>query len=211
MTIKTTLRRVLLSALILAAASSAAKAQEMAVKTNLLYDATASLNLGAEVGLAPKWTFDLSGNLHTWNVWGDARLRHILVQPELRYWFCERFNGHFVGAHVLGGIYNFGNIANNITWFPVGYNTATGVFGAGSLVPMTDHRFQGWAAGAGLAYGYSYILSQHWNIEFELGLGYIYTRFDTYQCKDCGKKVADNDSYHYVGPTKAAINLVYEF
>ena len=40
-----------------------ARAQDTAVKTNLLYDATATVNLGLEVGLAPKWTLDLSGNL----------------------------------------------------------------------------------------------------------------------------------------------------
>ena len=31
-------------------------AQTVAIKTNLLYDATTTLNLGAEFGLAHKWT-----------------------------------------------------------------------------------------------------------------------------------------------------------
>ena len=38
------------------------QAQEVAVKTNLLYDATTTFNLGAEFCLAPKWTLDLSAN-----------------------------------------------------------------------------------------------------------------------------------------------------
>lgn len=38
-------------------------AQDIALKTNLLYDATATVNLGAELGIAPKWSFDLSGNI----------------------------------------------------------------------------------------------------------------------------------------------------
>lgn len=177
------------------------KAQDFAVKTNLIYDATATLNAGAEVGLAPKWTFELTGNLNAWTPFGEMRWKHWMAQPELRYWFCERFNGHFLGAHVLGGQYNFGQIPNSLSWWP--FNT--------DLTPLNDFRFQGWAVGAGVAYGYSYILSRHWNIEFELGLGYIYTVFDVYQCKDCGKKVKDNEDYHYVGPTKAAVNLIYEF
>ena len=41
-------------------------AQDWAVKTNLLYDATATINLGAEIGLAPKWTLDLSANYNGW-------------------------------------------------------------------------------------------------------------------------------------------------
>ena len=37
-------------------------AQKVAVKTNLLYDATTTMNLGLEIGLGKKWSLDLSGN-----------------------------------------------------------------------------------------------------------------------------------------------------
>ena len=37
-------------------------AQNWAIKTNLVGDATASINLGAEIGLAERWTLDLSGS-----------------------------------------------------------------------------------------------------------------------------------------------------
>ena len=39
-------------------------AQKWAIKSNLLYDATTSMNIGFETALAEKWTFDMSGN---WN------------------------------------------------------------------------------------------------------------------------------------------------
>ena len=29
-----------------------------------------------------------------------------MVQPELRYWLCDKFNGHFFGFHLMGGAYN---------------------------------------------------------------------------------------------------------
>ena len=48
----------LLSVFTLASAS----AQDWAIKTNLGYDATASINLGFEVAVADKWTLDFSGN-----------------------------------------------------------------------------------------------------------------------------------------------------
>lgn len=176
-------------------------AQNMAVKTNLLYDATATANLGVEVGLAPRWTFDLSGNAHLWNAWGDARLRHWMAQPELRYWFCERFNGHFLGFHALGGVYNFGNIPNNISYFP--FNS--------DFTVLSDNRYEGWGIGGGLAWGYDFIMGKHWNLEFELGLGVIYTQFDRFECKDCGAKVEEDVPHTYYGPTKAALNLVYTF
>ena len=34
------------------------KAQKVALKSNLLYDATTTMNLGLEFGLARKWTLD---------------------------------------------------------------------------------------------------------------------------------------------------------
>ncbi|MCM1022077.1 MAG: DUF3575 domain-containing protein, partial [Muribaculum sp.] len=41
-------------------------AQDAAIKTNLLYDATLNANAGVEVRLAPKWTLDVSGNINAW-------------------------------------------------------------------------------------------------------------------------------------------------
>lgn len=76
---------------------------------------------------------------------------------------------------------------------------------------LKDYRFQGWMAGAGIAYGYSWILDKRWNIEAEIGIGWVYTRYDMFECADCGQKVDTNHPHNYVGPTKAAINLVYTF
>jgi hypothetical protein len=133
------------------------------VKTNLLYDATATANLGVEIGLAERWSVDISGNYNAWNPIEGSRWKHWLVQPELRFWTCDRFAGHFIAAHAIGGQYNFGGIRNNIT------------IGKADFSQLTDFRFQGWAAGAGLAYGYAWVLSRHLNLEAEIGAGYIYT------------------------------------
>ena len=80
--------------------------QKVAIKSNLLYDVTATVNAGIEVGLAPKWTFDLSANYNGWTFSHERKWKHWLLQPEGRYWFCDRFAGHFVGVHALGGQYN---------------------------------------------------------------------------------------------------------
>ena len=72
------------------------KAQRVAVKTNALYWATSTPNLGFEVGLAKKITLDVSGNYNPWKFGNDCQIKHWLVQPELRYWLHERFNGHFL-------------------------------------------------------------------------------------------------------------------
>lgn len=81
-------------------------AQKAVVKTDLLTDVTLTPNIGVEVGIAPKWPVELRGQLNAWSV-NNHDWRHWMVQPELRYWFCRRFAGHFVGVHALGGEYNF--------------------------------------------------------------------------------------------------------
>lgn len=175
------------------------KAQNLAVKTNLLYDATATVNAGVEVGLAPKWTLDVSGNFNGWDMSHNRKWKHWMVQPEARYWFCDRFAGHFLGFHAHGGQYNIGHLDNGIKFLGTDFSQ------------LTDYRYQGWFVGGGLAYGYAWILGRHWNLEAEIGIGYSYTRSDKYECAGCGEKVEDDKTHHYFGPTKAAINLVYVF
>ena len=86
-------------------------AQRVAIKSNLLYDATTTMNLGLEIGLAPKWSLDLSANYNPWKFNDETRLRHWGVQPEFRYWFCEKFNGHFLGLHGHYAKYNMGGMS----------------------------------------------------------------------------------------------------
>ena len=83
-----------------------AGAQNVALKTNLPYAAAASANLGLEVGLAPRWTLDISGNYMPWKFYNGLLRKHAFVQPEARYWFCDRFSGHFIGVHAHSGLFN---------------------------------------------------------------------------------------------------------
>ena len=54
------------------------------------------------------------------------------------------------------------------------------------------------------------MLGKHWNLEAEIGIGWIYTRYDKYDLKT-GVKLRNDAVHNYVGPTKAAINLEYVF
>ena len=89
---------------------TAAMGQTVALKTNLLYDATATVNAGLELGMAPQWTIDLNGNYNGWSTGGIKKWEHILVNPEVRYWLCERFAGHFFGLHAIGQQFNIGGL-----------------------------------------------------------------------------------------------------
>ena len=54
------------------------------------------------------------------------------------------------------------------------------------------------------------MLSEGLNLELEAGFGYAYLDFGIYKCSGCQRKVGEG-SHHYIGPTKAAVNLVYLF
>lgn len=190
--------RLFAAAALLAASCSSAFAQKAALKTNLVSDALLSPNVGVEFAVAPKWTINTAGQVNFWTV-NDHKWKHWLVQPEVRYWFCRHFSGHFLGFHAIGGQYNFGNIDADFKFLGSDFSN------------LKDRRYQGWGVGAGIGYGYDWILSRHWNLEAEIGFGWIYTRFDSYPCAHCGSKLDHNKPHNYVGPTKAAINLVYVF
>lgn len=177
---------------------SGAKGQNVGLKTNFVGDGLLSPNLGIELALAPKWTMEVSGQVNFWDV-NNHKWKHWVLQPEFRYWFCERFAAHFLGFHFLGGEFNFGHIKNSVSFLGSDFS------------PLADRRYQGWGIGAGVAYGYSWVLGMHWNLEAEIGLGWIYTRYDVFPCAECGKKLETDKSHNYFGPTKAALNLVYLF
>ena len=179
--------------------SSCTYGQTSAIKTNLLYDATANANLAFEIQVAPKWTAELSGNLNAWKFSQGKQWRNYVIQPEMRYWLCDVYSGHFFAAHALGGQYNIGNI-------DLGFSMLGSDFSK-----LKDTRAQGWFVGLGVGYGYDWILSRHWNIEAEIAIGWAYTRYDRFPCAHCGSKIESGKAHNYVGPTKAAINVVYIF
>lgn len=137
-----------------------AKAQHVNLKTNLLYDAATTLSIGAEVGLGRKTSLDLSGGYNPWEFSSVKRMKLWMVQPEFRYWFCERFNKHFLGLHAHTGQYNFSGI--------------------GFSDHMKDYNYQGDFYGGGISYGYQWLLGNRWGLEATIGVGYIHFVYDKY-------------------------------
>lgn len=169
------------------------RGQQIGVKSNLLYDATATLNLGVELGLSPRWSLDVSGNYRPWSFSDTRTLRHALIQPEARYWLCQRFNGHFFGAHLIGAVFNAG-----------GFD-----FPGKRLEELRNSRYEGWAAGAGVSYGYQWMIGDRWNLEASLGLGYVHAWYDRYECHHCGRKLEAGRSAGFFTPTRVAVSIIY--
>jgi len=173
-----------------------AQAQTVGIKTNLLNDALASPNLGVEFAMAPHWTMEIAGQTNQWKI-HTHEYKHWLAMAEARYWLCERFQGNFFALEVLGGEFKVGKI-------PHAFN-----FLNNRLKSLRTERWDGWGVGASVNYGHAWPLAKHWNFELEVGIGWIYSRYDVYSLK--GVKLRDNKVHNYVGPTKVAVNLEYIF
>lgn len=186
--------KLVLCLLLFATSAGMAKAQDVAIKTNALYLATATPNLGVEISTGKKHTAQLFYGLNPWDVSSTKSLKHWVLMPEYRYWFCQSFNGWFVGAHLMGGQFNAG-----------GYKLPFGL-----LPKFKDRHYEGWYIGGGVTAGYQWPLSRHWNLETSIGFGYDYISYDKYRCGECGEKL-DSDHSNYLGPTKAALSLLYIF
>ncbi|MDL2291696.1 DUF3575 domain-containing protein [Bacteroides sp. OttesenSCG-928-F21] len=167
--------------------------QVLEVKTNLVSDALFSPNLAMEILLSNQFTLDLSAHYNPFKEGDTKRWKHWVAQPELRYWFCSPFTtGRFVGVHLLAGEYNLGGVH-----LPLLFNKHT-----------RDDRSEGWFAGAGLSYGYHWILSPHWGIEAVMGLGFVRIKYDRYRCIHCGDRLGSGYR-NWIGPTKMAVSLIY--
>lgn len=164
----------------------------IAVKTNILYGALAlAPNLSAETGVGPKTSFELAYGLNLWNRYNDDNRKkiHWYVRPEFRYWTCSRFDGHFFGIHAFYWQYNVSR-----------YNVP-GMFDK-------EFQYEGNAFGAGITYGYHLPLAERWGVEFSLGLGVAFMKYDKYECARCGD-FTGNFNKTYFGPTGLSVKLVY--
>ena len=66
------------------------------------------------------------------------KLNMYLFQPEVRYWFCRKFEGHFIGVHGHWGHFNIGQIP--------------------FISGLKDHILRGDLYGGGVTYGYHWAL-----------------------------------------------------
>ena len=156
----------------------------VAVKTNLIYDGLISPNVGVEMPVLPEWSVDLSVSYNPFEFSNGKMWKHWLIQPEARYWLGNVFSGHFLAVHIFGGEFNYS------------FDRAT--------------RRQGWAAGIGTGYGFAWHIGSRWTIEAEIALGYARYGYDKYPCASCGRAIASRNK-NYFGPTKAAVSIAYRF
>ena len=171
--------------------------QKVGIKTNALYWATTTPNIGVEVALSQKFTLSLSVG---WNPFDlrkktyddgtivESKVKHYMVMPELKYWNCQAFERSFWGIHGIYSHFNMGGIS--------------------FLNPLKDYRYQGDAYGEGISYGYQWALGSRWGLEASVGAGYLHLDYKKYEKEKCGEFLGD-ETYNYWGPTKAEVSFIY--
>ncbi|MBP3663469.1 MAG: DUF3575 domain-containing protein [Bacteroidales bacterium] len=196
-------RYLIIAVLFFLASAGTASAQKLAVKTNALYWGTATPNLGLEYAMADRWTLELEGGYNPWTFDSEKnmKIKHWLVSPEVRYWFCESFLGHFVGINGNYTLFNISGIPTPGVFIDLSSNTD-------SKTDLKNSRVQGWAVGAGVTYGYAFPIARRWNMELTLGYGIWYTEYGQYESRKCGLFQQDVQKWA-LGPTALGVSFMF--
>lgn len=153
-------------ALVALMASTGASAQRLALKTNSLDYFVLSPNLTFEARLSRVLSLQLGVSACPFNFSvADTRLTNFRVEPELRYWFNRPMARHFVALSFTAGGYSFRH---------------------------GERYFSGDVLAGGFSYGYALVLSDHWNMEAEIGIGVAPVR--AYKYKGASNRP---DSYNF--------------
>ncbi|MCL2098150.1 MAG: DUF3575 domain-containing protein [Bacteroidales bacterium] len=166
-----------------------------ALKTNLLYGITSlTPNLAVELGTGQRTSLQLFGSYNPWNRIGtlqdNDKLVHWIIRSEFRYWFCERFNGHFLGINAFYSQFNI----------------------SGKKIPLIDFkkdfRYEGYALSTGIDYGYQLSLGGRWGLEFSAGVGVVQMKYDLFECVLCSG-ILEEKTKTWFGPTHLSVSLEF--
>ncbi len=180
--------RKLILAAYMALACISARAQMVAVGTDVFMDALMTPSIGAElvVGERASVALNVFGNHKPWG----KDMKMIGVQPEWRYYFSGRPMHHFfIGVGAVG-------VSYDITWKGKVYN--------------------GFAAGLGMTFGYVIPLGKRLNLDLHAGLGAIaykqkeYFEADNYEAdSEFGELAHTNASGYALMPTRIGVSVTY--
>lgn len=162
--------------------------QDIALKSNVLYDLTRTFNIGGEIRCDNNHSLHVSVNYNPWDSEENKKMKHFLIQPEYRYWFNETFIGSFVGVQAHFAQFNFA--------------------GTTPFRTVKDNRYQGNMIGCGVTYGYQWLLSSFWSLEASLSVGYAHLEYDKYG-PGKGDALIEKSHANYFGPTQAGISFIY--
>ena len=179
---------------ILTLCALSAKAQDLTISNNLLYDATLTPNLRIGYQVDPKWSIAVTGGFRHWprGNYTTKKWRHLLISPSVRHWKDSVQVGQFWGANAMYSHFN------------AGYTDMVIYKG------VKDERRQGDLVAIGAFYGYKWRLSCRWAMEVFGGLAVGYAWYDRFLINDAGDNWLRNGSGNglFLLP-QLGLNVVY--
>ncbi len=192
-------------------------AQTLALRTNLLYDATLSPNLGVEVRLDSTWSAGVNVGFNAWDINKEKnkKWRHLLVSPNVRHYFGHKRDSLCVYGYAKDGAYGIlrdSVVTRRMQYFEGNliyshYNVGNAKIPFGLYSAIKDRRLQGDLLALGAKYGYAWILARDWRIEAEAGVAVGYAWFKEYDCDHCGTYYGKGDRIFLL--PQLGINVVY--
>ncbi|MBD5242853.1 MAG: DUF3575 domain-containing protein [Barnesiella sp.] len=182
---------------LLLALSVHATAQDVELRTNLLYWMTTTPNAGVDVRLSDHITigaslgynaFNFSTSTGRGNNSLNPKIHHWSVMPEGRWWFGTPYRGSFLSLHILCGEFNAGGIS-----FPEF---------------LKNHRYRGYAVGAGMSYGHVWNMGRDWRIGVSAGLSLVRLDYKRYNCGSCGSYTGSYVKYIPLIPVGISVAYV---
>lgn len=181
----------LLSVLILIAASHRADAQKFTLSTNVLdYACLGTMNLEGSYSLSRRWSLSLGAKYNPFTFRSSEPRRQLQLRQHsysagVRMWPWHTSSGWWFAGKARYQGYNMGGIVSQATR-------------------------EGDRVGAGLYAGYTHMLGPHFNLEFGLGAWAGMDWYDIYACQVCGLTI-DSGKGLFVLPDDIMLALVYVF
>lgn len=174
------------------------KPLQLALKTNMLYDAALVPNIGVEFYLGSGWTIGASW-MHAW--WKNDRAhnywRNYGGELDIRKYFGKRaerkpLTGHHLGLYMQALTYDV----------ELGGRGYMGGKPGGTIFDKASY-------GIGIEYGYSLPIARRLNLDFGIGIGYLGGEYRVYDPSDTHYVWKETRHRHWFGPTKAEVSLVW--
>ncbi|MDE6576647.1 MAG: DUF3575 domain-containing protein [Muribaculaceae bacterium] len=171
----------------------------MNLRTNMLFDLAAVPNLGAEFYLGKNWSIGANWMYGWWSKNSAHKYWRIYGGDlNVRKWFGSAANekpltGHHLGLFAQVLTYDF-------EWGGKGY---MGGKPGGTIFDRANY-------GASIEYGYSLPVAERLNIDFSIAAGYLGGKYVTYEPQGAGYVWKSTKQFHWFGPTKAEISLVWQ-
>lgn len=164
-------------------------AQELSVATNLAdYLNFGTLNLEASYGFARHWSAEAAAKYNPFTFGsGQDEMQHRQrsFSAGVRYWPWHIYSGWWISGNLRCQEYNAGGISS-------------------------EETAEGDRIGSGIQGGYSYMISQHLNLNIGAGAWAGKDRYTVYACPRCGRIIEHGSKFFFL-PSDLILSLAFIF